>query len=44
MNNIDLTEFLRIHSPSYVIEIYNNGKTEEFVYGNKSINPCIQKQ
>ena len=43
MKNLDLTKNYNFYSPSYVIEIYNNGITEEYVYGNKSITPNIEK-
>ena len=39
MYNFDLSNYLNTHSPGYVIEIYKNNKTFEYVYGNKSIKP-----
>ena len=40
------TNLIRVfpgYSTSYVIDIYNNGKISEYVYGNKSIIPKIEK-
>lgn len=42
MNNLDLSDFLKNHSPGYVIEIYNNGKIDEYIYGNKSVIPELE--
>lgn len=39
MDNFDLTNYLNIHSPGYVIEIFKNNITKEFVYGNKVLIP-----
>ena len=41
MNNINLEDYYKYHSPGYVIEIYNKGKIEEYVYGNKTIIPEV---
>lgn len=41
--NIDLNKYSKKHSPSYVIDIYNNGKEYEIVFGNRQIKPNIKK-
>ena len=43
MYNINLNNFLKVHSPGYVIEIYNKGYKQEYIFGNKSIIPTVQK-
>jgi len=40
---MNLDKYYESHSPGYVIEIYNNGKTEEYVYGNKAVIPKVEK-
>ena len=39
MIDFDLSYYLNIHSPGYVIEIFKNNEIFEYVYGNKSIKP-----
>lgn len=39
MINIDVSNYLNTHSPGYVIEIYKNNDTSEYVFGNKMIIP-----
>ncbi len=39
MKKFDLTENYSNYSPSYVIEIYNKDKLEEYVYGYKEVYP-----
>lgn len=41
--NINFDKYFLSHSPGYVIEIYNKGKKQEFVLGNKMTNPKIEK-
>ncbi len=41
--DINFEEYIRCHSPGYVIEIYNNGLEEEFVFGNRETKPKIKK-
>lgn len=43
MKYINLEKYYESHSPSYVIEIYNNGETKEYVYGNKAVIPKVEK-
>ena len=43
MNNIDFKKYLAIHSPGYVIEIYKDNKSEEHIYGYKTITPNKEK-
>lgn len=43
MKYINLEKYYESHSPSYVIEIYNNGETKEYVYGNKTVIPKVEK-
>ena len=38
---LDLENYKTIHSPGYVIGIYNNGKYEEIVDGNREITPSV---
>lgn len=38
---LDLSENLKIHSPGYVIEIYQDGKMEELTIGNQQVLPDI---
>ena len=40
---LDLEEYKKIHSPGYVIGIYNNGNYEEIVDGNREITPSIRE-
>lgn len=42
---IDFIEknFLDIHSPGYVIELFSDGQAKEFVIGNKRILPNVEK-
>lgn len=40
---MNLEKYYEVHSPSYVIEIYNNGETKEYVYGNKAVIPKVEK-
>lgn len=40
---MNLDKYYECHSPGYVIEIYNNGKTEEYIYGNKAVIPKVEK-
>ena len=39
--NLDkfLSNYLNIHSPGYVIEVFKNNKIEEYIIGNKSVKP-----
>ena len=37
----NLEEYASFHSPGYVIEIYNKGKEEEIIYGNRQIKPNV---
>ena len=39
MKRFDLTKNYSFYSPSYVIEIYNKDKLEEYIYGYKEVNP-----
>lgn len=39
----NLINYLNVHSPGYVIEIYINGKNEEIVIGNKAVLPKKEK-
>lgn len=39
----NLTKYINIHSPGYVIEIYKIGKAKEFVIGNKAVIPKKEK-
>ncbi|MBR2841120.1 MAG: beta-lactamase family protein [Bacilli bacterium] len=43
MIDFDLNSYLNTHSPGYVIEIYNNNETAEYVYGNKALIPNKEK-
>ena len=43
MDNINFNEYFRIHSPGYVIDIYDNGKESEYVYGNRMTNPKVDR-
>lgn len=43
MKNIDFNEYLKKHSPGYVIEIYNNNNRQEYVVGNRMTKPQIEK-
>lgn len=36
---MNLENYTNFHSPGYVIEIYNKGKSEEIVYGNREVKP-----
>ena len=40
---LNLNNYLKEHSPGYVIEIDNNGTKEELVIGNKQILPKVEK-
>lgn len=40
---INLEEYTKYHSPGYVIDIYNNGKSKEIIYGNREIIPSCKK-
>lgn len=40
---VDLKKYTEFHSPGYVIEIYNNGKNEEIVYGAREIKPSYKE-
>ena len=39
---INFDEYLKIHSPGYVIDIYN-GDEKEYVIGNRMTNPQVEK-
>lgn len=39
---IDLEKLSEIHSPGYVIEIYNKGEENEIVYGSRETKPTIK--
>ena len=39
----NLEKYFDIHSPGYVIEIYNNKKEYEYIIGNSRIKPDIKK-
>lgn len=39
----ELETYSKFHSPGYVIEIYHEGNQQEIVYGNRQINPTIEK-
>lgn len=43
MINLDFEKFISCPSFGYVIQIFNNGKSLEYVIGNKCILPSIQK-
>ncbi len=43
MDNINFNNYYKTHSPGYVIEIYNNGKESEYVYGNRMTNPKVDR-
>lgn len=43
LKKISIDEFFCKHSPGYVIEIYNNGKKQEYVIGNSLTNPEPKK-
>lgn len=43
LNGIDFDYYLLVHSPGYVIDIYNDGKDYEYVIGNRCIKPNIEK-
>ncbi len=43
IENIDFTEYFKVHSPGYVIEIYNNGLEYEYILGNRVTNPKVEK-
>ena len=43
IKNINFNEYIKKHSPGYVIEVYNDNKTQEYVIGNKITNPKIEK-
>lgn len=34
-----LKKYINVHSPGYVIDIYNNGKFNEVIYGNREVIP-----
>lgn len=40
---VDLKKYTKFHSPGYVIEIYNNGKSEEIVYGARETKPTYKE-
>lgn len=40
---VDLKKYTEFHSPGYVIEIYNNGKSEEIVYGARETKPTYKE-
>jgi len=42
-NELNLSKYLNIHSPGYVIEIYSNGEINELVFGNKTVIPKKEK-
>ena len=43
INNINFNEYVKKHSPGYVIEIYKDNNIQEYVIGNKITNPEIEK-
>ena len=43
MDNANLKEFYKCHPSGYLVEIYNNGKTEEYVYANKAVISKVEK-
>ena len=43
MKDIDLLNEFKNYSPGYIVEIYNNGDTREYIYGNKAIYPNVEK-
>lgn len=43
MKNINFLDYFKIHSPGYVIEIYKNGESEEYIYGNRMTTPKIEE-
>ena len=40
---IDFKKYLKVHSPGYVIEIYKDGKNQEFVIGNRETRTVIKE-
>ena len=40
---LDLNKYLKVHSPSYVIEIYKDGKNEEITVGNRQTRLTIKE-
>lgn len=40
---MNLEKYTTFHSPGYVIEIYNNGNTQEIVYGNGEVEPSVKE-
>ncbi len=40
---IDLKKYTSFHSPGYVIEVYNNGKQEEIIFGNRETKPFYKE-
>lgn len=40
---LELDEYLKYHSPGYVIDIYSDGSEEEIIIGNKCVIPKIKK-
>lgn len=42
INNINFNDYVKKHSPGYVIEIYNDNNRQEYVIGNKITNPKIE--
>lgn len=40
---INLEKYTEFHSPGYVIEIYDDGKENEIIYGNREVNPTIKE-
>ena len=43
IDNINFNEYIKKHSPGYVIEIYNHNNREEYVIGDRITNPIVEK-
>lgn len=39
---MNLEQFVKFHSPGYVIDIYNDGNIEEIIFGNRETRPEIK--
>ena len=39
----NIEKYINIHSPGYVIEIYNKGIENEYIFGNSMVKPKVRK-
>ncbi len=40
---LNLKNYTKFHSPGYIVEIYNNGNSQEIIVGNREIKPTVKE-